>query len=236
MRKLADYAFMLRDYKFAHEIYDTVRSDYATEKAYKYEAGTQEMIGICLLMINQPPPKKMDVDRIELAVQLYLGRCLSPFHAIRATVMYYELLKARRMWKEVPTALVRMTGEDSNVRSALFLEQAAHCFLRAPKPMVRKYGFHLMMAGHRYSKASQRQHAYRCYKLASLILENHQWIGAKTHVQIALARQAFYLGKLEEAVMCFTKAMSEANQSLQLAHVREFSIIYCVSLQVIHAF
>ena len=41
MRKLADYAFMIRDYKFAHTIYDTVRRDYATDKAYKYHAGTQ---------------------------------------------------------------------------------------------------------------------------------------------------------------------------------------------------
>jgi hypothetical protein len=156
MRKLADYAFMLRDYKFAHTIYDTVRRDYATEKTYKYHAGAQEMIGICLLMMNQPLTNKTDVDRnFELAVQQYIGRCRSPFHATRTTIVYYELLKARRMWKDIPTALVRMTGEDSDLRSGLFLEQAAHCFLRANKPMVRKYGFHLVMAGHRYGKASQ---------------------------------------------------------------------------------
>lgn len=157
MRKLADYAFMLRDYKFAHTIYDTVRRDYATEKTYKYHAGTQEMIGICLLMMNQQPlTNKTDVDRnFELAVQQYIGRCRSPFHATRTTIIYYELLKARKMWKDIPTALVRMTGEDSDLRSGLFLEQAAHCFLRANKPMVRKYGFHLVMAGHRYGKASQ---------------------------------------------------------------------------------
>ena len=155
MRKLADFAFMLRDYKFAHTIYDTVRRDYATEKTYKYHAGTQEMIGICLLMSNQPL-NKADVDRnFELAVQQYIGRCRSPFHATRTTVVYYELLKARNMWKDVPNALVRMTGEDSDLRSGLFLEQAAHCFLRGSKPMVRKYGFHLVMAGHRYGKASQ---------------------------------------------------------------------------------
>lgn len=41
MRKLADFAFMIRDYKFAHTIYDTVRRDYATDKAFKYHAGTQ---------------------------------------------------------------------------------------------------------------------------------------------------------------------------------------------------
>ncbi|KAG0191141.1 Trafficking protein particle complex 8 [Apophysomyces sp. BC1034] len=229
MRKLADFAFMIRDYKFAQAIYDTVRRDYATEKAYKYHAGTQEMIGICLLMMNLPLTSKTDVDRnFELAIQQYLGRCRSPFHAMRATTMYYELLKARRMWKEVPTALVRMTGEDSDLRSALFLEQAAHCFLRAPKPMVRKYGFHLVMAGHRYGKALQRQHAFRCYKMASLIVEDHEWSVAKNHIQFALGRQSFHLDRLEDAVTYFTNVLTDEKQTAQqqIAHIREFLFIY----------
>jgi hypothetical protein len=156
MRKLADFAFMLRDYKFAHSIYEVVKRDFATDKAWKHHAGVQEMIGTCLLLTNQPLPSKNDVDQaFEKSVQQYLTRCMSPFFATRSTVIYYELLKSRRMWREVPTALVRMTGEDSDLRSALFLEQAAHCFLRTPRPMVRKYGFHLIMAGHRFGKAVQ---------------------------------------------------------------------------------
>lgn len=228
MRKLADYAFMLRDYKFAYTIYDTVRRDYATEKAYKYHAGTQEMMGVCLLMSNSPT-NKVDIDRhFELAVQQYLSRCRSSYHATRATVIYYELLKSRRMWKEMPTALVRMTGEDSDLRSGLFLEQAAHCFLRGTKPMVRKYGFHLVMAGHRYGKANQRQHAYRCYELASYVLENNTWSIAKSHIQFALGRQAFHLGRLEDAVTYFSDVLTDTKQSSQqqLAHIREFLFIY----------
>jgi hypothetical protein len=156
MRKLADFAFMLRDYKFAASIYEAVKRDYATDKAWKHHAGVQEMIGTCLLLANQPLPSKNEVDQAyEKAVQQYLTRCMSSFFATRSTVIYYELLKSRRMWREVPTALVRMTGEDSDLRSALFLEQAAHCFLRTPRPMVRKYGFHLIMAGHRFGKAVQ---------------------------------------------------------------------------------
>lgn len=229
MRKLADYAFMLRDYKFAHTIYDTVRRDYATEKAYKYHAGTQEMMGICLLMTNQPLTNKTDVDRhFELAVQQYLGRCRSPYHATRTTIVYYELLKARRMWKDIPTALVRMTGEDSDLRSGLFLEQAAHCFLRAHKPMVRKYGFHLVMAGHRYGKASQRLHAYRAYKMASFVLESNAWSVATSHIQFALGRQAFHLGRLEDAVTYFSNVLTDTKQTpqQQVAHIREFLFIY----------
>ncbi|KAI7902118.1 ER-golgi trafficking TRAPP I complex 85 kDa subunit-domain-containing protein [Cokeromyces recurvatus] len=230
MRKLADYAFMLRDYKFAYTIYDTVRRDYATEKTYAYHAGSQEMMGICLLMMSPLQTNKMDVDRhFELAIQQYLGRCRSPFHATRATIMYYELLKGRQMWKEIPTALVRMTGEDSDLRSGLFLEQAAHCFLRAHRPMVRKYGFHLVMAGHRYGKAGQRLHAYRAYQMAADVLEGHNWSLAQSHVQFALGRQAFHLGRLKDAVACFSNVLSDnvkQTAQQQAAHMREFLFIY----------
>ncbi|KAG1145052.1 hypothetical protein G6F37_002893 [Rhizopus arrhizus] len=229
MRKLADYAFMLRDYKFAYTIYDTVRRDYATEKAYKHHAGTQEMMGICLLMMNQPLTSKTDVDRhFELAVQQYLSRCRSIFHATRTTVIYYELLKVHQMWKDIPTALVRMTGEDSDLRSGLFLEQAALCFLRANKPMVRKYGFHLAMAGQRYSKALQRLHAFRCYEMAASVLDTKSWTIAKNHVQFALGRQAFHLGRLEDSVTYFSNVLTDSKQTAQqqIAHIREFLFIY----------
>lgn len=45
--------------------------------------------------------------------------------------------------------------QDSDLRSALLLEQAAHCFINMKSPMVRKFAFHMILAGHRYSKAGQ---------------------------------------------------------------------------------
>ncbi len=45
--------------------------------------------------------------------------------------------------------------QDSDLRSALLLEQAAHCFINMKQPMVRKYSFHMILAGHRFSKAGQ---------------------------------------------------------------------------------
>lgn len=46
-------------------------------------------------------------------------------------------------------------SQDSDLRSALLLEQAAHCFINMKSPMVRKYAFHMILAGHRFSKAGQ---------------------------------------------------------------------------------
>jgi hypothetical protein len=45
--------------------------------------------------------------------------------------------------------------QDSDLRSALLLEQAAHCYINMETPKVRKYSFHMILAGHRYSKAGQ---------------------------------------------------------------------------------
>lgn len=45
--------------------------------------------------------------------------------------------------------------QDSDLRSALLLEQAAHCFINMRNPMVRKFAFHMILAGHRFSKAGQ---------------------------------------------------------------------------------
>ena len=42
MRKLADYAFMLKDYKFAASTYETVKKDFQGSPKYsKYLAGVQ---------------------------------------------------------------------------------------------------------------------------------------------------------------------------------------------------
>lgn len=38
MRRLADYAFMLQDYRLAHTIYDTLRRDFASERAQVHQA------------------------------------------------------------------------------------------------------------------------------------------------------------------------------------------------------
>jgi hypothetical protein len=45
MRKLADYAFMLKDYKFALSTYETVKKDFQSSPKYlKYYAGVQVYI------------------------------------------------------------------------------------------------------------------------------------------------------------------------------------------------
>ncbi len=41
LRKLADFAFMLRDWKLANSIYDMLKKDFSNDKAWKHHAGAQ---------------------------------------------------------------------------------------------------------------------------------------------------------------------------------------------------
>jgi hypothetical protein len=74
-------------------------------------------------------------------------------------------------------------------------------------------------------------HAYRCYELAAAVLDNHSWSIAKNHVQFALGRQAFHLGRLEDSVAYFSNVLADNKQTSQqqVAHIREFLFIYKVS-------
>lgn len=51
LRRLADYSFMLGDYRFAQSIYETLRRDFATERAWKYQAAVQSMFTLCALIL-----------------------------------------------------------------------------------------------------------------------------------------------------------------------------------------
>lgn len=90
-----------------------------------------------------------------------------PQFAVRATLFSCECLCGRGQFGEAAKQLIRMTSEDSDLRSALLLEQAAYCFLASPRLLMpRKYAFHLVLAGHRFSKAGQKKHSLRCYRQA----------------------------------------------------------------------
>jgi len=74
--------------------------------------------------------------------------------AIRCTILCTECLKQIDNYGESASILIRMTSEECDLRSALFLEQAAYSFLKLNSP--RKYALHSVLAGnktfvHKYS-------------------------------------------------------------------------------------
>lgn len=114
-----------------------------------------------------------------------------------------ECLKTARMFGEAAKQLIRMTSEESDLRSALLLEQASYCFLASQPSMPRKYAFHIVLSGNRYSRSGQRLHAYRCYRQAYQIFQKRGWSLAEDHIQYTMAKQAYALKKLDDASTSF---------------------------------
>ncbi|KAG6042611.1 hypothetical protein E4U17_001344 [Claviceps sp. LM77 group G4] len=98
MRKLADYAFMLRDWKLAYSTYDLLRSDFSESKAWKYHAAASEMTAISLLLVCRNLASKTRADTIkhmfDSAFYSYNNRCGASFGAARCLLIGMELLRA----------------------------------------------------------------------------------------------------------------------------------------------
>lgn len=99
MRKLADYAFMLRDYKLAQSTYELLRSDFNNDKAWKYHAAANEMAAVSTLLIPQGMTSKTRAETIdqmlETASYSYSTRCGANYGTLRCLTLGMELLRLR---------------------------------------------------------------------------------------------------------------------------------------------
>ncbi|RKP26919.1 ER-golgi trafficking TRAPP I complex 85 kDa subunit-domain-containing protein, partial [Syncephalis pseudoplumigaleata] len=226
LRRQADFSFMLGDYRSALSVYDTLKRDFSTEKAWKHMASAQEMMGMCELILGNGD--RFDAEyNLEQVVNLFVQRARNGECATRAAILHYELFRYANMYYEAAHALLKSTDESSNLRCALFLEQAAHSFSRAMPPKVRKYAFSLVLAGHRYSKEELRDRAFHCYKLASAVFDTKAWRNVENHIHFALGRQAFHRDMLTTALEHFIRLFHESEQStaVQTSYLREFLYI-----------
>ncbi|KAI0188301.1 putativeTRAPP complex protein TRS85 [Xylaria flabelliformis] len=99
LRKLADYAFMLRDWKLAYSTYDLLRGDFNNDKAWRYHAAANEMAALSLLIMPQNLSSKTRAETIdtmfEAAYYSYVTRCSAPYGALRCLALGLELLRLR---------------------------------------------------------------------------------------------------------------------------------------------
>ena len=98
MRQLADYAFMLRDWKLAHSTYDLLRVDFGHDKAWSYHAAANEMAAITSLLtphtFNSKSRSESLDQMLETATYSYLTRCSMSFNVNRCVTIAIELLKS----------------------------------------------------------------------------------------------------------------------------------------------
>jgi hypothetical protein len=98
------------------------------------------------------------------------------------------MLKTRGQYREASSVYYRVSNEEPSLHSAVLLEQAACCYVLSKPPMLRKYGFHLVLAGNSYYISDQKQHAVRAYRNALFVYKQHPWSYINDHVHFNVGR------------------------------------------------
>ncbi|CAO1632429.1 unnamed protein product [Parajaminaea phylloscopi] len=173
-RRLADFAFILHDYKLAAATYDLGRKDYSVEKAHWYAAGATEMFGLShLMMMIGSKASPVDVDSY-LAASHSLYRSshfdlATLVRILRSTLLYYQAYQALEFYRPAPAALLRTAegpgGSELDAVGAMLLEQAAYAHLKEStrSPALRKWALCMAMAGQRYEACGVKRLCKRCF-------------------------------------------------------------------------
>lgn len=182
MRKLADYAFMLRDWKLAQSTYDLLRSDFGDAKAWRYHAASNEMAAVSLLMMAQNTSSRSRAEALdqmlESAFYSYHTRCSAPFGAFRSLTLGFELLRLQggRNVDKAATWASRLLESriPGPIADALLKERLAICY--ASKPGVgslgtwgarmRKAGFWAVLGAEAWVNQAKYIQAQRCLNQA----------------------------------------------------------------------
>ncbi|KAJ1649862.1 hypothetical protein IWQ61_009178 [Dispira simplex] len=214
LRKLADYAFMLKDYPLALSIYQTAKRDYANDRMLAYLAGAQEMIGICKLFTNLTSTRLEYDSNFEEAVSLY-NRCRLTEFAVRTTIMYYELLKSRQLYHVASMALTRSNLDRSSTILPFLFEQAAYCQLKTTVPHVRKFVFYLVISARQFSRFNRQPDAIRCYQIAETLFRDKLWVSAEKYLYHALGHQGVLAENYKQVIPYYLSLLTEPTSPLK---------------------
>lgn len=98
LRKLGDFAFMLRDYGFAYSTYELLKGDFHNSKAWSYLAASQDISAVSYLMSqegkNLTIKSRLDIveSLLDSSTYSYISRCSMPSYALRGILLTSELM------------------------------------------------------------------------------------------------------------------------------------------------
>ncbi|CAM9004043.1 unnamed protein product [Rhodiola kirilowii] len=208
IRVLGDYAFMLRDYELALSNYRLISTDYKLDKPGK---DMLEVMGLAYFMLDEA--KKDSEYCMENAFTTYIKTGPpGQMNAVRCGLWWVEMLKARDQFREAAGVYFRIPGEEP-LHSAVMLEQASYCYLFSSPPMLRKFGFHIILSGDHYRKCDQIKHAIRAYRSAISVYKGTPWNHIHDHVQFHLGKWYAYLGISDVAVKHMMNILACRHQS-----------------------
>ncbi|XP_063689169.1 trafficking protein particle complex subunit 8-like [Bolinopsis microptera] len=216
LRRLGDISFLLQHYTMAYSSYHQVKRDFQNDQAYNHYAAALEMTSLSLFMgsgVRREPHPYYDE-----CINVYLNLCKSPLYAMRATLVHCECLISRGYYLSAAAWFIKMANDENDLNSGLLLEQGAHCYVRVDPPSLRKYAFHLVLAGHRYSKVGQRKHALRCYKNAGDIFKGKGWSLAENHIGFTIGKLSYYVRDIDGAYDAYQSLLTYNNDCVHVMH------------------
>jgi hypothetical protein len=215
LRKLADYAFMLRDFKLAQSTYDLLCTDYKNDKAWKHYAGANEMAALTALLSAPVVPSRIRVDSLdqllETAYYSYLTRCSAPYSALRTLILGTELLRlrggsalddsARWATRILEDRLVGPTGH------ALLLERIASCYSSRrghgtlnSGSRTRKAAFYHILAAEAWLKLQKSKQSEQNLSFAVQIYNSSSSLTSKEDLS-SFEHMDHFLVELKQAVV-----------------------------------
>lgn len=218
MRKLADYCFMLRDWKLALSTYDILRSDFQNDKAWRHYAGAAEMAAISALLINGPLSAKTRTDNIDTFIEAasysYTDRQRSaaPYYALRTLALSLELLRLRGSSAADDAARwasrILEAGLVGAVGAALFTERISACYSIRPGVGAfrlgsrrRKAALWAVLAAENWWRLDKALQAEKCVETALRLYGVHGEHTGGTAVKLPFAQMQTYIDELRQQIL-----------------------------------
>uniref|UniRef100_A0A0R3S1Y1 Trafficking protein particle complex subunit 8 n=1 Tax=Elaeophora elaphi TaxID=1147741 RepID=A0A0R3S1Y1_9BILA len=221
IRLLADLCFIFGLYSYAHQLYQTVRKEFAVDQAWLYNAGALEMAALSLfLSTSQITAKQYPQHYMDDAINFYTTVSLKPILTMRAAILSALILSKLELYIEACTQLLKLTNCDDDLFSGVLLERASVYFGNAK--MRRKMAFHYVLAGHRMSKAGQKQLSMECYKRALPEYLSKRWIFAEDHILYTLANESEQKEEADSRCLPLIRSQSVQHADQQLLFLKHY--------------
>ena len=109
---------------------------------------------------------------------------------IRSLLILSEVLVASDRPREAIGALKAAIVDNNHLRAALLLEQAAYLYILSPKPLFRKFAFHMALAGRHYSTCGNHNLSAQAYTLVLAVHCEHKWPFIDQHMHLSLGKES----------------------------------------------